>query len=167
MFAAHVLQFPCLKNDINSPLSYSSTLEILPHASIQVSLIELGDLHSNNTRQVLMRVAVSTQLSSTEEQQVLEYELQYCSVDSTDGGREALRGRAVVACTDSPEEAAQQNPEVLTAIAIQAAVRHDFEAATALEDGEIDIALSAKRASIAVLELALQKLNGQAALVRP
>jgi len=132
----------------------------------EVSLIELGDLHSNNTRQVLMRVAVSTKLSSTEEQQVLEYELQYCSVDSTDGGREALRGRAMVACTDRPEEAAQQNPEVLTAIAIQAAVRHDFEAATALEDGEIDIALSAKRASIAVLELALQKLNGQAALVQ-
>ena len=109
--------------------------------------ILLGDLHWSNTRQVLVGLRVPP--GEPARLPAMRYTLSYMPADGTEPV--SVNGVGEIVREDGPQ--GPPSPEVICAVAIQAAVRSDMDAATALEDGDSDAAIAAKEKSIETLQV--------------
>ena len=115
--------------------------------------LNLGDLHSANTRQVLVKLELPGQSRGCDWLNTMEYRLTFIPPN----GSEPVVIAGVVSVLYAPASAAVEpmHPHVVSAIAVRDAAASDAKAAKLLDNGQHDEALVAKRHALEVMEQAL------------
>jgi hypothetical protein len=116
--------------------------------------VNLGDLHSGNTRQVLVQLLPPRSASNLGSLPALAYELSFAPAD---GGPRVHVASGTASVENVQNEGEQSSPsvEVVAAVAIHEAAAHDDTAAELLACGQNEDAFEMKRRSLARLQVAL------------
>ena len=126
--------------------------------------LSLGDLHWNNTRQVLLELKVSPPglmpgATSSVPQPVLEFDVSFCGGHTTaKKARVQLTGTASVDVVANRKELAAEDGDVASAAAIVSAYAADARAVKLLNDGDSESAIALKEQQIHMMSELLKTL---------